>query len=194
MRSSAATSPTPRWRRRRDRRAAGAAHDRVKSHPVRRPMLACYAARPGRRYEQSMQSGETPMYKALCAAMVIVAGTFAGLRAGRVPPEVVKELAPTGKLRAAINYGNSVLAQKGAERRAAGHLRRPGARARPSASACRSSSSPSTPPARRSRPLKTGAWRHGVPRDRAGARRRGRLHPALCADRGHLHGAGGFRR
>ena len=31
------------------------------------------------------------------------------------PPEAVKELAPTGKLRAAINYGNGVLAQKGAD-------------------------------------------------------------------------------
>jgi polar amino acid transport system substrate-binding protein len=29
------------------------------------------------------------------------------------PPEAVKELSPTGKLRAAINYGNQVLAQKG---------------------------------------------------------------------------------
>jgi len=29
------------------------------------------------------------------------------------PPEAVKELAPTGPLRAAINYGNGVLAQKG---------------------------------------------------------------------------------
>src|ERR1044072_7043566 len=32
-----------------------------------------------------------------------------------VPPEAVKELAPTGTLRAAINYGNGVLAQKGAD-------------------------------------------------------------------------------
>ena len=31
------------------------------------------------------------------------------------PAEAVKELAPTGKLRAAINYGNGVLAQKGPE-------------------------------------------------------------------------------
>ncbi len=30
-------------------------------------------------------------------------------------PEAIKELAPTGKLRAAINYGNGVLAQKGAD-------------------------------------------------------------------------------
>lgn len=31
------------------------------------------------------------------------------------PAEIVKELAPTGRLRAAINYGNPVLAQKGAD-------------------------------------------------------------------------------
>ncbi len=31
----------------------------------------------------------------------------------QVPPDALKELAPTGKLRAAINYGNGVLAQKG---------------------------------------------------------------------------------
>ena len=30
-------------------------------------------------------------------------------------PEAVKELAPTGKLRAAVNYGNGVLAQRGAD-------------------------------------------------------------------------------
>ena len=30
-----------------------------------------------------------------------------------MPADALKELAPTGKLRAAINYGNSVLAQKG---------------------------------------------------------------------------------
>jgi len=32
--------------------------------------------------------------------------------AGTAPPEVARELAPTGKLRAAINFGNPVLAQK----------------------------------------------------------------------------------
>jgi polar amino acid transport system substrate-binding protein len=32
-----------------------------------------------------------------------------------VPPDALKELAPTGKLRAAINFGNGVLAQKGAD-------------------------------------------------------------------------------
>src|SRR3954463_9957033 len=32
-----------------------------------------------------------------------------------VPPDALKELAPTGTLRAAINFGNGVLAQKGAD-------------------------------------------------------------------------------
>ena len=58
------------------------------------------------------------MYKTICAAVILLAGAFAasaqtgGGTAGAPPPEVVKELAPTGKLRAAINLGNSVLAQK----------------------------------------------------------------------------------
>jgi polar amino acid transport system substrate-binding protein len=65
-----------------------------------------------------------------CAAPIAIAGVFAARaqkdrrqrhRRGRsqggtivstVPPEVVKDLAPTGKLRAAINLGNMVLAQK----------------------------------------------------------------------------------
>ena len=46
----------------------------------------------------------------LAAALLVSASaTFAQ----PAPPEVVRELAPTGKLRAAINYGNGVLAQKG---------------------------------------------------------------------------------
>src|SRR5689334_22261545 len=32
--------------------------------------------------------------------------------ANTVPPDVVRALAPTGKLRAAINFGNTVLAQR----------------------------------------------------------------------------------
>jgi polar amino acid transport system substrate-binding protein len=59
------------------------------------------------------------MYKTVCAAIILLAGTFAasaqtGGASGAPPPEVVKDLAPTGKLRAAINLGNSVLAQKDA--------------------------------------------------------------------------------
>ena len=67
------------------------------------------------------------MYKTLGsyflgAAMIIAAGTCAALAQApgptskgstvtSVPPEVVKELAPTGKLRAALNLGNGVLVQ-----------------------------------------------------------------------------------
>ena len=36
---------------------------------------------------------------------------FAQNAGGVVSPDVLKDLAPTGKLRAAINLGNSVLAQ-----------------------------------------------------------------------------------
>jgi polar amino acid transport system substrate-binding protein len=53
-----------------------------------------------------------PMYKSLCVALILVAASFAAAAQTAVPPDVVKDLAPTGKLRAAINLGNSVLAQK----------------------------------------------------------------------------------
>ena len=58
-----------------------------------------------------------------CAAILLLAGMLAALAqppgdpaqkgsiVSKVPPDVVKELAPTGKLRAAINLGNPVLAQ-----------------------------------------------------------------------------------
>ncbi len=59
--------------------------------------------------------------KTLCTAIMILAGTAAvlaqsnssqkGPPVSKVTPEVVKSLAPTGKLRVAINLGNSVLAQ-----------------------------------------------------------------------------------
>src|SRR5256885_6992530 len=47
---------------------------------------------------------------------IILAAAFAlaaQAAVAQVPPDALKELAPSGKLRAAINYGNSVLAQKG---------------------------------------------------------------------------------
>jgi polar amino acid transport system substrate-binding protein len=55
------------------------------------------------------------MLKLLGAVMVVVAGavtSFAQSPVSAVSPDVVKELAPTGKLRAAINVSNIVLAQK----------------------------------------------------------------------------------
>src|SRR6478752_1904496 len=47
---------------------------------------------------------------------IILAAVFAlaaQIAVAQVPADALKELAPTGKLRAAINYGNGVLAQKG---------------------------------------------------------------------------------
>jgi polar amino acid transport system substrate-binding protein len=67
------------------------------------------------------------MPKIMGAAILLLAGTFAacaqtpgepaqkGSIVSSIPSEVVKELAPTGKLRAAINLGNPVLAQGTAE-------------------------------------------------------------------------------
>ncbi|MEA2990398.1 MAG: polar amino acid transport system substrate-binding protein [Alphaproteobacteria bacterium] len=52
--------------------------------------------------------------KALCAAILLAAGTVEASAQGAISPEALKELAPTGKLRAAINLGNAVLAQKDA--------------------------------------------------------------------------------
>jgi polar amino acid transport system substrate-binding protein len=49
----------------------------------------------------------------LAAVLLVLAQALA--YAQSAPPEAVKDLAPTGKLRAAINYGNGVLAQKGAD-------------------------------------------------------------------------------
>ena len=52
------------------------------------------------------------MLRTIAAAVLLAAGTVAASAQGAAAPEVVKELAPTGKLRAAINLGNAVLAQK----------------------------------------------------------------------------------
>src|SRR5262249_34373461 len=59
----------------------------------------------------------------VCTALMILAAASAASAQGTapsqrgntvstVPPDVLKELAPTGKLRAALNLGNSVLVQK----------------------------------------------------------------------------------
>jgi polar amino acid transport system substrate-binding protein len=54
------------------------------------------------------------MQKALCAALFLVLAAGAAFAQSSVPPDAVKELAPTGRLRAAINAGNVVLVQKDA--------------------------------------------------------------------------------
>jgi polar amino acid transport system substrate-binding protein len=57
------------------------------------------------------------MYKTFGAAMIsmlVVIAAAVAQQASAAPPEVVKSLAPTGTLRAAINAGNVVLVQKDA--------------------------------------------------------------------------------
>src|SRR6476620_11901251 len=48
----------------------------------------------------------------LALAFSLLLSLVTGVMAQNAPPNVVKELAPNGKLRAAINFGNIVLAQK----------------------------------------------------------------------------------
>ena len=45
--------------------------------------------------------------------VLLLAATASALAQGAASPDAVRDLAPTGKLRAAINFGNGVLAQKG---------------------------------------------------------------------------------
>lgn len=52
------------------------------------------------------------MRSLITAAVMMLAATLP-LAAQSAPPDVLKDLAPAGKLRAAINFGNGVLAQKG---------------------------------------------------------------------------------
>ena len=53
------------------------------------------------------------MTKFLAAGIILLATSFPVFAQGAPSPDVLKDLAPTGKLRAAINFGNGVLAQKG---------------------------------------------------------------------------------
>jgi polar amino acid transport system substrate-binding protein len=51
----------------------------------------------------------------ICAASMLLAATVSAFAQSVASPEVLKDLAPTGKLRAAINLGNAVLAQPDAD-------------------------------------------------------------------------------
>jgi ABC-type amino acid transport substrate-binding protein len=95
------------------------------------------------------------MFKALASlALLLLVCTISNvprLMANEAPRDVVADLAPSGKLRAAINFGNSVLAQRdpagGPPRGVSGDLARELARRLGVAL----DTSPSTPPARSSR-------------------------------------------
>ena len=60
------------------------------------------------------------MFKMLCVASMLIVAAFPAIAqsagsGGPVSPEIVRDLAPTGKLRAAINLGNAILAQGSAQ-------------------------------------------------------------------------------
>jgi polar amino acid transport system substrate-binding protein len=48
----------------------------------------------------------------LVAALMLLAAPLEAMAQSAAPTDVVKDLAPTGKIRAAINFGNAVLAQR----------------------------------------------------------------------------------
>src|SRR5208282_6044587 len=53
------------------------------------------------------------MTRTLTVIFMLLAAAFPAFAQSAPSPAVLKDLAPTGKLRAAINFGNGVLAQKG---------------------------------------------------------------------------------
>ena len=53
------------------------------------------------------------MLAAVSALLLFIAASFPACAQPAVSADVLKDLAPTGKLRAAINFGNGVLAQRG---------------------------------------------------------------------------------
>ena len=160
-------------------------HARAVFFSRRRPRQAACGGCPERASELA---GEDRAMRFAGAAALVFAAHAAFAQSA--PPEAVKELAPTGKLRAAINYGNGVLAQKGPDGTAR-HLRRSLAR---TGQAPRRAARVRHLRGRRQgvRGREGQRGRRAVRRDRAGARRRRRILAALCADRRHLHGAEGF--
>jgi polar amino acid transport system substrate-binding protein len=57
--------------------------------------------------------GRTSMTRVYAAVILFFAGSIAAFSQTAPSPEVLRDLAPTGKLRAALNFGNGVLVQKG---------------------------------------------------------------------------------
>ena len=106
--------------------------------------------------------------------------------------DALNDLAPTGKLRAAINLGNSVLAQKdeatGQPKGVTPDLARElGKRLGVPVELVIYDAAGKVFDA-----ASTGRLGHRLCRHRAGARRRDRVQRALRHHRGHLHGAPGF--
>jgi polar amino acid transport system substrate-binding protein len=63
--------------------------------------------------QRTPNPGRIVMHRMFIAAAMLLVSAAPGVAQRAAPADVVKDLAPTGKLRAAINFGNGVLAQKG---------------------------------------------------------------------------------
>jgi polar amino acid transport system substrate-binding protein len=78
------------------------------------PVMFCETLLPGntpiKRWKEHCAIGRLHMYKSICLALLFIATGLGGALAQS--PEAVKDLAPAGRLRAAINAGNVVLVQK----------------------------------------------------------------------------------
>ena len=126
----------------------------------------------------------------LSAAVMLLAATLSASAQSAVPSDVMKDLAPTGKLRAAINFGNGVLAQKGKDGGPQGVTadlsRELAKRLGVEVSFVTFEAAGKVFEAAKA------VVGHRLRRDRAGARRRDRVQRALCHHRRHLHGAEGF--
>ena len=128
----------------------------------------------------------------LAASLVAALMVAVAAHAAEPSPQVARELAPTGTLRAAINYGNPVLAQKTASGEPGGVsvelARELGKRLGVPVELVFFDAAGKVFEA-----VKAGAWDIAVPGDRSRARGRDHVHPALRGDRGHVHGRPGTR-
>ena len=102
-------------------------------------------------------------------------------------PAVRAELAPTGKLRVGLNFGNFLLTKRPPGRQTRRDRPRPRARDRPPRRPARRSGSRPLRPGRQARRRRQGGrLGHRVPRQRAGARGRDRLLAGVPRDRDEL--------
>ena len=151
--------------------------------------LAC--ARRDQSRPANGRSREDCHANAISAAVMLLAATLSASAQGAAPPDVLKDLAPTGKLRAAINFGNGVLAQKGPNGEPKG-ITPDLATALAKRLGVPVEFVPYEAAGKVFEGAKAGAVGRRLHRHRAGARRRDRVQRALCHHRRHLHGAEGF--
>src|SRR5664280_1129917 len=81
--------------------------------PCRRIALPLAAKRAGASFATGSALRRTTMRQLFAAAVMLAAAALPAAAQDAPSAAVLKDLAPTGKLRAGVNFGNPVLAQKG---------------------------------------------------------------------------------